>query len=65
MQGKGHNKSSVEEREIEGLTQFRDAIKPKRLSNRDKKVFLEMLANDEPNENLKRAYKRHILKSSE
>ena len=56
---------SVEERVIEGLTQFRDAIKPKVLSNRDKKAFLELIKDDKANEALQKAAKRYKLKNFE
>ena len=55
---------SVEDRIINGLTAFRELVKPKVLSNRDKKIFLEMLKQDEPNDNLKKAVKRYKLKTS-
>lgn len=54
---------SVEDRIISGLTAFRDAVKPKVLSNRDKKTFLELVKNDNPNDDLKKAAKRYKLKN--
>lgn len=55
--------TSVEDRIINGLTAFRDAVKPKMLSNRDKKTFLELIKQDKPNDALNKAAKRYKLKN--
>jgi len=54
------NIPSVEDRIIRGLTSFH-----KVLSENDSKAFLELIEDDEPNQELKREYKRYRLKTAQ